>query len=95
MLFTCKSFKWKKNFAPENGGGAEVASPPFPTPFSTALLSEMEYKNTRRVDLPEVDFALHENNPKVKEVAAQGFPCPPSFHLTLFLLTNLSGCNFQ
>ena len=26
------------------------------------------YKNTTRVDLPEVDFSFHENNRKVKEM---------------------------
>ena len=54
----------------------------------------MEYKNTTRVDLTEVDFSFHEDNHKVKEVTAQGFPCPPSFPLTLFiffLLINLGG----
>ena len=54
----------------------------------------MEYKHTTRVDLPEVDFSFHEDNHKVKEIAAQGFPCPPSFPLTSFinfLLINLGG----
>ena len=53
----------------------------------------MEYKNTR-VDLPDVDFSLDEDNHKVKEMTAQGFPCPPSFPLTSFihfLLINLGG----
>ena len=27
------------------------------------------YKNTTKVDLPEVDFSLHEDNPKLKEVS--------------------------
>ena len=54
----------------------------------------MEYKNTTRVDLSEVDFSFHEDNHKVKEMTAQGFPCPASFPLTSsinFLLINLDG----
>ena len=54
----------------------------------------MKYKNTKRVDLPEVDFSFHEDNHKVKEMTVQGFPCPPSFPLTSFinfLLVNLAG----
>ena len=57
-------------------------------------LSEMEYKNTTRVDLLEVDFSFDEDNHKVKKMTAQGFPCPPSFPLTSFinfLLINLGG----
>ena len=45
----------------------------------------MEYKNTTRVDLPEVYFSFHEENHKVKEMTAQGFPCPSSFPLTSFI----------
>ena len=44
----------------------------------------MEYKNTMRVDLPEVDFSFHEDTRKAKEMTAQGFPCPPSFPLTSY-----------
>ena len=57
-------------------------------------LSELEYKNTMRVDLPEVDFSFHEDNSKVKETTAPGFPCSPSFPLTsfiIFLLISLGG----
>ena len=62
--------------------------------FFDRRLSEMEYRNTTRVDLPEVDFSFHEDNHKVKEMTVQGFPCPRSFPLiffTNFLLINLGG----
>ena len=54
----------------------------------------MEYRNTTRVDLPEVDFSFQEDNHKVKEMTVQGFPCPRSFPLIFFinfLLINLGG----
>ena len=51
----------------------------------------MEYKNTTRVDLPEVDISFREDNHKVKEMTAQGFPYPPSFSFINFLLINLDG----
>ena len=38
--------------------------------------SEMEYKNTTRVELIEVGFSFHEDNHKVKKTTTQGFPCP-------------------
>ena len=36
----------------------------------------MEYKNTTRADLTEVDFPFHEDNHKVKKITTQGFPYP-------------------
>ena len=30
----------------------------------------MEYKDTMWVDLPEVDFSFHEDNPKLREMTA-------------------------
>ena len=62
--------------------------------FFDWALSEMEYKNTTWVDLPEVNFSFHEDNHKVKEMTAQGFLRPPSFPLTsfiFFLLIYLGG----
>ena len=53
-------------------------------------LSEMEYKNTTRVDLPEMDFSFHEENHKVKEMTAEGFPCPFYFSTILLYFEFLS-----
>ena len=43
-------------------------------------LSEMKYKNTTRVDLPEVDFSFHEDNHKVKEMTSRISHALPHFH---------------
>ena len=40
----------------------------------------MEYKNTTRVDLPEVDFSFHEDNHKVKEMTSRISHALPHFH---------------
>ena len=36
----------------------------------------MEYKDTTWVDLPEVDFSFHEDNPKLTGNDCLGFPTP-------------------
>ena len=53
--------------------------------------SETKYKNTTWVNLPEVDFSFHKDNPKVTEITAQGFQCPSLFPLTFFLHKNVDG----